>query len=136
MPQKEKVELDDGMNKIGGIMLLILFFSLIGGYFVTNSDEYISRKYKEFNEYSFEGEVYDKKEDQKGGGANVARYLHLKTGIIHRVNISKYYDVQIGDYVYKPAKSDTVYYIVKKKDTIKAMENSYLKDYLKTMSKE
>lgn len=63
------------------------------------------------------------------------RYLHLKTGIIHRVNISKYYDVQIGDYVYKPAKSDTVYYIVKKKDTIKAMENSYLKDYLKTMSK-
>ncbi|KUF42247.1 hypothetical protein AS361_12755 [Myroides marinus] len=72
MSQKEKVELDNGMNKIGGIMLLILFFSLIGGYFVTNSYEYISRKYKEFNEYSFEGEVYDKKEDQKGGGANVA----------------------------------------------------------------
>jgi len=113
------------------VSFLFIILLIISNYFITNSEDYITRKYSEFNNYDFEGEIFKKTEDQKGGGANIARYIHLKTGIIHRVGIDKFYELNVGDYVYKKTKSDTVYYILKqKKDTLKFMENNYLKEYL------
>lgn len=136
MEEDKGIENQKLTNIIGLIFLPILFLTVIGDYFISNSDEYITRKYEEFNKYSFEGEIFDKTEDQKGGGANVARYIHLKTGIIHRVDISKYYDLSIGDYVIKKSKSDTVLYIRKShNDTLKFIENNYLKEYQQVKAK-
>ncbi len=120
-------------NIIGLIILLpIILISVIGQYFISNSEDYITKKYFEFHKYEFEGEIFEKKQDQKGSGANIARYVHLKSGIIHRISVDKFYDLSVGDYVFKKAKSDTVYYILKqKKDTLKSMENNYLNEYLK-----
>lgn len=137
------MEEDNETKKNNKIVEIIFFISIpffilivIGNYFITSSDKYITRKYKELNEYSFEGEIFKKTEDQKGGGANVARYIHLKTGIIHRVDISKYYDLSIGDYVIKKSKSDTVIYIRKShNDTLKFIENNYLKEYQQLKAK-
>jgi len=118
-------------NLIGLIIIPIIFISVIGEYFVSNSKEYITRQYFEFHNYQFEGEIFEKKQDQKGAGANIARYLHLKSGVIHRVGVDKFYDLNVGDYVFKKSKSDTVYYVLmQKKDTLKFMENYYLKQFL------
>ena len=118
-------------NIIGLIIIPIIFISVIGHYFISDSEEYITRKYFEFHNYEFDGEIFEKKQDQKGSGANIARYVHLKSGVIHRVGVDKFYDLNVGDYVFKKAKSDTVYYVLKqKKDTLKFMENNYLKEYL------
>lgn len=114
------------------VSFLFIILLIISNYLITNSENYITRKYSEFHNYDFDGEIFKKTEDQKGGGANIARYVHLKTGIIHRVGVDKFYKLNIGDYIYKKSKSDTVYYILKhKKDTLKFMENNYLKEYLK-----
>lgn len=118
-------------NIIGLIIIPIILISLIGEFFISNSEEYITKKYFEFHNYEFEGEIFEKKQDQKGDGANIARYVHLKSGIIHRISVDKFNDLNVGDYVFKKAKSDTVHYILKqKKDTLKFMENDYLNEYL------
>lgn len=120
---------------IGKIFLPILILTVIGGYFKENSKDYIDRKYHEFHNYSFSGEIYKKTQDQNGNGCNIARYLHLKTGIIHRVGCYTYWDVEVGDFVYKKVKSDTVYYIKKNVDTIKQNENPYYKKYIESIKK-
>lgn len=118
-------------NIIGFIILPIIFLSVLGQYFISNSKESIARKYFEFHNYQFEGEIYKKTQSQKGSGANIARCVHLKSGIIHRIGVGKFNNLNVGDYVFKKAKSDTVYYILNhKKDTLKYMENNYLKKYL------
>lgn len=118
-------------NVIGLIIIPILFISVMGQYFISNSEEYITRKYVEFHNYEFDGEIFEKKQDQNGSGANIARYVHLKSGVIHRVSVDNFYDLTVGDYLFKKAKSDTVYYVLKqRKDTLKFMENNYLKEYL------
>jgi len=43
------------------VFLPILCLALIGLYFKENSKEYIERQYKEANQYSFSGVVYEKK---------------------------------------------------------------------------
>lgn len=129
---EEQKEQEKQKSIVSSIFLIMLFLSVLGGYFITNSKSYIDRKYHEFQNYSFSGEIYKKEEDQKGG-CNVARYLHLKTGIIHRVSCFIYPDMEIGDFVYKNIKSDTVYYVKKNGDTIKQNENPYYKDYIESM---
>lgn len=119
------------LNVIFIISFIFLIILIISDFKITNSEDYITRKYNEFHNYQFEGEVYKKTQDQMGAGANIARYIHLKSGIIHRISVDKFYNLNVGDYVFKKANSDTVYYILKKKkDTLKYMENNYLKDYL------
>ncbi len=132
---EEEIEQEKQIRIAGKIILPILFFTFIGGYFMENSKSYIDRKYHEFQNYSFSGEIYKKEEDQSGGGCNIARYLHLKTGIIHRVNCYIYPDMKIGDFVYKNIKSDTVYYVKKNGDTIRQNENPYYKEYIESMKK-
>lgn len=131
MTKDEENNAKKSINIIAVIMVPILVVVVIGAYFITNSDEYITRKYYEFNNYKFEGEIYDKRQDQSGTGANIARYIDLKSGISHHVNYQIYDDLELGDYVVKKAKSDTVYYIKNGKDTIKSMENPYLMEFTK-----
>lgn len=83
---KEEIEYEKQMTTAEKIILPILFLTFIAGYFMVNSKSYIDRKYHEFQNYSFSGEIYKKEEDQSGTGCNIARYFHLKTGIIHRVD--------------------------------------------------
>lgn len=135
MNSKEEIEWKKQRTLIAKILLPILFLTLIVGYFMVNSKSYIDRKYHEFQNYSFSGEIYKKEEDQSGDGCNIARYFHLKTGIIHRVDCYIYPDMKIGDFVYKNIKSDTVYYVKKNGDTIKQNENPYYKEYIELMKK-
>lgn len=132
----EENDTQKSINIIAIIILSILIVFVIGNYFITNSDKYITRKYYEFNNYKFEGEIYDKRQDQPGTGANINRYIDLKSGISHNVNYQIYNNIELGDYVVKKAKSDTVYYIKNGKDTIKSMENHYLTEFLKINSKK
>lgn len=135
MNSKEEIEWKKQRTLIAKILLPILFLTLIVGYFIVNSKSYIDRKYHEFQNYSFSGEIYKKEKDQSGDGCNIARYFHLKTGIIHRVDCYIYPDMKIGDFVYKNIKSDTVYYVKKNGDTIKQNENPYYKEYIELMKK-
>jgi hypothetical protein len=135
MNSEEEIEWKKQRTLIAKILLPILFLTLIGGYFMVNSKSYIDRKYHEFQNYSFSGEIYKKEEDQSGDGCNIARYFHLKTRIIHRVDCYIYPDMKIGDFVYKNIKSDTVYYVKKNGDTIKQNENPYYKEYIELMKK-
>ncbi len=118
------------------IFIPIIIFLVIKKIMREESTDHISKKYLEYYNYSFKGVVFEKKQDQRGNGANIAKYLHLNSGIIHRVGSHIYYDIEKGDSVYKKMKSDTVYYITKKKGLIKQMENNYQKDYLKTKSRK
>lgn len=131
----EEKEQNKQIGILKKIFLPILTLTVIGAYFKSNSTEYIERHYLEFHNYSFSGIVYKKTQDQRGEGCNIARYLHLKTGIIHRVNCYIYPEIEIGDYVFKKSKSDTVFYIKKNCDTIKQNENSYYDDYNKLLKK-
>jgi hypothetical protein len=131
----EEKEQEKKLAIIGKIIIPILFFSAIGGYFMENSKKHIDRKYHEFQNYSFSGEIYKKVADQSGSGCNIGRYLHLKTGIIHRVNCIIYPKMEIGDFVYKNIKSDTVYYVKKNGDTIKQNENPYYEKFIKSVNK-
>lgn len=131
MIMNEENDNQKSINIIGIIILLILVVFVTGDHFITNSDEFITRKYYEFNNYKFEGEIYNKRQDQPGSGANTARYVDLKSGISHKVNYQIYDNLDRGDYVLKKAKSDTVYYIKNGKDTIKSMENPYLVEFRK-----
>ena len=132
---EEEKEQEKQIVKVGKIILPMLVLTVIGSYFIENSKSYIDRKYHEFQNYSFSGEIYKKEEDQKGPGCNIARYLHLKTGIIHRVNCYIYPDMEIGDFVYKNIKSDTVYYVKRNGDTIKQNENPYYEKYIESIKK-
>jgi hypothetical protein len=71
----EENDTQKSINIIAIIILSILVVFVIGNYFIANSDEYITRKYYEFNNYKFEGEIYDKRQDQPGTGANINRYI-------------------------------------------------------------
>jgi len=135
MNSEEEIEWKKQRTLIAKILLPILFITVIGGYFMVNSKSYIDRKYHEFQNYSFSGEIYKKEVDQSGDGCNIARYFHLKTGIIHSVDCYIYPDMKIGDFVYKNIKSDTVYYVKKNGDTIKQNENPYYKEYIESMKK-
>ena len=130
LESKDSIE-EKTLNVILKISIIFIIILIISDFIIINSEDYITRNYNEFHNYKFEGEIFEKKQDQKGSGANIARYLHLKSGIIHRINVDKFYKLNVGDYVYKKTKSDTVYYILSKnKDTLKYMENDYLKEYL------
>lgn len=123
-------------NIIGFIIIPILILSVLGQHFIFKSEEYFTRKYFEFHNYQFRGEIYKKTEDQKGSGSNEARYVILTSGTRHRISTDKYQELSIGDIVYKNSKSDTVYYILKNSgDTLKFMENKYLSDYKELQTK-
>ncbi|WP_264525155.1 hypothetical protein [Flavobacterium sp. N502536] len=110
------------------VFMPILFLSLIGLYFKENSKEYIERQYREANEYSFSGVVYEKK-IEGGEGYRFPHYLFLNTGIRWRVNSLLYDKIQVGDSVVKKTKSDSVFYYMKKKNQIIIEdENLYLRE--------
>ena len=46
-----------------------------------------------------------------------------------------YPDMEIGDFVYKNIKSDTVYYVKRNGDTIKQNENPYYEKYIESIKK-
>lgn len=117
------------------IFMPILFLSLIGGYFKENSKEYIQREYKEANEYSFSGVVYEKK-IEGGEGYRFPHYLFLDTGIRWRVNSLLYYKIHIGDSVVKKNKSDSVYYFMKNNQIIIEDENLYVRQKYLTKLKQ
>ncbi|CAA9196755.1 hypothetical protein [Flavobacterium collinsii] len=115
-------------NVLGYVFLPLFFFVIIGGYFVENSNEYIERQYKEANEYSFSGVVYEKK-IEGGEGYRFPHYLFLNTGIRWKVSSLLYDKIQIGDSVVKRSKSDSVFYYMKKKNQIIIEdENFYLRE--------
>jgi hypothetical protein len=134
--EKEVKEQEKQIAIVGKIFLSILLLTIVGNYFMTNSKSYIDRKYHEFQNYSFSGEIYKKTQDQNGTGCNIARYLHLKTGTIHRVNYLIYTDLEIGDFVFKIIKSDTINYVKKNGDTIKQNENPYYEKYIELIKKQ
>lgn len=127
---------DKAIKIILMIFIPIIIFSVIKTIIKESSTDYISEKYFEYYNYSFEGVVFEKKQGQRGKGSNIAKYLHLDSGIIHRVGSHIYYDIEKGDSVYKNIKSDTVYYITKKKGIINQMENRYQKEYLEAKSRK
>ncbi|MBS7232284.1 hypothetical protein KHA90_14760 [Flavobacterium psychroterrae] len=127
-----EAELKDQENKVKSVLwyifMPILFLSLIGGYFQTNSIGYIEREYKEANEYSFSGIVYEKKVEG-GDGYRFPHCLFLNTGIRWVVSNSLYDKIQIGDSVVKKNKSDSVFYYIRKNNqTIIEDENLYLRE--------
>jgi len=133
--EEEEKEQEKQIAIVGKIFLPILLLTVVGGYFMTKSKSYIYRKYHEFQNYSFSGEIYKKTQGQNGAGCNIARYIHLKTGIIHRVSCFIYTDLEIGDFVFKNIKSDTVYYVRNNGDTIKQNENPYFTEYIELIKK-
>jgi hypothetical protein len=110
------------------VFLPILFLALVGSYFKGNSLEYNERQYKEANEYSFSGIVYEKKVEG-GEGYRFPHYLFLNTGVRWQVNSLLYDKIQIGDSVVKKNKSDSVFYYIKKNNQIIIEdENLYLRE--------
>ena len=54
-------------NIIGLIIILpIILISVIGQYFISNSEDCITKKYFEFHNYEFEGEIFEKNKIRRG----------------------------------------------------------------------
>lgn len=103
---------EKGINIAKLIFMPILICSVIGAYFMSNSMGYVEREYKEANEYSFSGVIYEKK-IEGGEGYRFPHCLFLNSGIRWQVSTELYDKMQIGDSVMKKAKSDSVYYYKK-----------------------
>lgn len=116
------------ISVVAYVFLPILFFAIIGSYFKNNSKEYIEKEYREANEYSFSGVVYEKK-IEGGEGYRFPHYLFLNTGIRWKVNSILYDKIQIGDSIVKKTKSDSVFYYIKETNQIIIEdENLYLRE--------
>lgn len=122
-------------NVVSYVFLPILVISVIGLYFKENSRDYIESKYKEANEYSFSGVVYEKK-IEGGDGHRFPHYLFLNTGIRWEVNYAIYDKIQIGDSVVKKNKSDSVYYFKKNNQIIIEDQNFFLRQRYLTKLKQ
>lgn len=137
MHSEEEVEGYEKGVKIAKLIFMPIFLlTIIGAYFVGNSIGYIEREYKEANEYSFSGIVYEKK-IEGGDGYRFPHYLFLNSGIKWQVSSELYRKMQIGDSVMKKSKSDSVYYYKKDSHIIIEDQNLDLRNrYLEKLKKK
>lgn len=118
------------------VFMPIFILTVIGAYFVGNSMGYIEKEYKEANEYSFSGVVYEKK-IEGGEGYRFPHYLFLNSGIRWQVSSELYDKIEIGDSVVKKSKSDSVYYYKKGGQIIIEDQNLYLRNrYLEKLKEK
>jgi len=137
MHSEEEVEgYEKGIKIAKRIFMPIFLLTIIGAYFVGNSMGYIEKEYKEANEYSFSGVVYEKK-IEGGEGYRFPHYLFLNSGIRWQVSSELYDKMEIGDSVVKKSKSDSVYYYKKGGQIIIEDQNLYLRNrYLKKLKEK
>lgn len=137
MHYEEEVEGYEKGVKIAKLIFMPIFLlTIIGAYFVGNSIGYIEREYKEANEYSFSGIVYEKK-IEGGDGYRFPHYLFLNSGIRWKVSSELYDKMEIGDSVMKKSKSDSVYYYKKDGHIIIEDQNLDLRNrYLEKLKKK
>nr|WP_294781858.1 hypothetical protein [uncultured Flavobacterium sp.] len=118
------------------VFMPMLILAVLGMCFKENSREYIERRYREANEFSFSGVVYEKK-IEGGEGYRFPHYLFLNSGIRWQVGSLLYDKIQIGDSVVKKFKSDSVYYYKKEGKVIIEDENLSLRNrYLEKLKEK
>ncbi|MTH17260.1 hypothetical protein [Flavobacterium sp. LC2016-01] len=134
--EEEAEGYEKGFNIAKLIFMPIFILAVIGVYFMSNSMGYLEREYKEANEYSFSGVIYEKK-IEGGEGYRFPHYLFLNSGIRWQVSSELYDKMQIGDSVMKKSKSDSVYYYKKGVPIIIEDENLDLRNrYLEKLKEK
>lgn len=111
------------------IMLVIIFI------YQNNSLDYKREKYLESKKIEFNGEIIAKKED--GDYNRAPRFMILNDYSEIRIPNEIYYQINVGDLVYKERGKDSVYYYLKNGIVLIQDCNEYIReDYLKLKSKK
>ncbi|RXR18263.1 hypothetical protein EQG63_08310 [Flavobacterium amnicola] len=130
----EKQESEIRRNLAYVFIPIALFIAIIFTY-QNNSLDYKREKYLESKETEFNGKITDKKED--GDYPRASRFMILNDYNEVQIPNSIYYQINVGDSVYKERGKDTAYYYLKNGKVLVQDCNEYLrKEYLKLKSKE
>ena len=101
----------------------------------SNSLDYKREKYLESKKTEFNGKITDKKED--GDYTRASRFMILNGSYQVRIPNEIYYQINIGDSVYKEYGKDSAYYYLKNGKVLIDDCNKYLReDYLKLKIKK
>jgi hypothetical protein len=88
------------------IMILIIFF------IQNNSVEHTRKLYLELKNDEYNGIIVSKREE--GDYYRAGRFILMNNGREERISNEIYYEVNVGDSVYKKKGQDSTYYILKK----------------------
>jgi hypothetical protein len=111
------------------IILVIIFI------YQNNSLDYKREKYLESKKTEFNGKITAKKED--GDYTRAPRFMILNDYNEVRIPNEIYYQINVGDSVYKESGKDTAYYYLKNGKVLIDDCNEYIReDYLKLKSKK
>jgi hypothetical protein len=111
------------------IILVIIFI------YQSNSLDYKREKYLESKKTEFNGTVTAKKED--GDYTRAPRFMILNDYKEVRIPNEIYYQINVGDSVYKESGKDSAYYYLKNGKVLVQDCNEYVReDYLKLKSKK
>lgn len=129
--KKQETEISKNLAYVFVPIAIVL---LIIAIYQNNSLDYKREKYFESKQTEFKGKITAKKED--GDYTRAPRFMILNDYNEVRIPNEIYYQINVGDSVYKERGKDSAYYFLKNGKVLIQDCNEYLReDYLKFKSK-
>ena len=133
--QELKKQEDEISKNLAYVFVPIAIVLLIIAIYQNNSLDYKREKYFESKQTEFKGKITAKKED--GDYTRAPRFMILNDYNEVRIPNEIYYQINVGDSVYKERGKDSAYYFLKNGKVLIQDCNEYLReDYLKVKRKK
>ena len=133
--QELKKQEDEISKNLAYVFVPIAIVLLIIAIYQNNSLDYKREKYFESKQTEFKGKITAKKED--GDYTRAPRFMILNDYNEVRIPNEIYYQINVGDSVYKERGKDSAYYFLKNGKGLIQDCNEYLReDYLKVKRKK
>lgn len=133
--QELKEQETEVRKNLAYVFVPIAIILVIIAVYQNNSLDYKRQKYLESKQTEFKGKITAKKEE--GDYARAPRFMILNDFNEVRIPNEIYYQINVGDSVYKEIGKDSAYYFLKNGKVLIQDCNEYLReDYLKFKSKK